>query len=336
MWIVVVSLLFLLFILASVRPNRSSLSEFELRRRLDANEKGALLEWRRGELRMEIMTVRRVIIAFTLVVAGSLMISRYGWGLGLLFSLILVLVYNRAANIAVVRKIAQSLYDKWEDGFLVFVERRQRLIRLLSGPADIQVERNVASREELEHIITGLGDILTDDERKTLCAVLHFEPRQVKDHMTPRSVMEAIGVNELLGPLVLDNLHRTGHSHFPVFDGDIDHIVGMLHIHTLFNLSDRESKTVREVMEPRALFIHEEQTLWHALSACIKHRRHLLVVINDYRETVGVITIEDAVEQLIGRKIVDQFDAHDDLRAVAARNPRKFNVPTKPSQGSDV
>jgi len=137
--------------------------------------------------------------------------------------------------------------------------------------------------------------------------------------------MEAIGANELLGPLVLDNLHRTGHTHFPVFEGDIDHLVGILHIYSLFTLENKKSLAVKDAMEPRVYYINETQTLEQALFACIKHRRHLLVVVNNYRETVGVITIEDAVEQLIGRKIVDQFAEHDDLRKVAERNPRHNN-----------
>jgi CBS domain containing-hemolysin-like protein len=170
---------------------------------------------------------------------------------------------------------------------------------------------------------------LTRDERLTLKSTLHFEDKLVRDYMTPRSVMEAIGRYEMLGPLVLDGLHKTGHSHFPVFEGDIDHIVGMLHIHTLFNLQEKKTRTVQDVMEPRVLYIHEEQTLGQALAACIKHRRHLLVVINGFRETVGVITIEDAVEQMIGRKIVDEFDQHDDLRSVAERNPRGNNKSTR-------
>ena len=66
-----------------------------------------------------------------------------------------------------------------------------------------------------------------------------------------------------------------------------------------------------------------------ALGACIKKRRSLLVVVNQYRETVGVITVEDIIEQLIGRKIIDQFDEYDDLRAVAETNPRKNNLPKR-------
>lgn len=305
-------------------PRRSSLSEFELRRRLDASADGALVEWQRGELYTELMTVRRIMVAFLLVLASALMIGRYGWVWGLLLAFLLTLLYNRLASFGLIRTQAQRLYDAHEVKLLGFVDRHRGWVRPFQSVTDVAVEHEVSSREELEHLV-GQAKFLGADERKTLRSVLHFDGRLVRDHMTPRSVMEAVGANELLGPLVLDGLHKTGHSHFPVFEGDIDHIVGMLHIHTLLDLANKKSPTVKDVMEPRVLYIREDQTLSQALAACIKHRRHLLVVINEFRETVGVITIEDAVEQLIGRKIVDEFDAHDDLRAVAARNPRGNN-----------
>jgi CBS domain containing-hemolysin-like protein len=315
--------------LASIRPNRSTLTEFELRRRLDAKEEGSLLEWRRGELRAEIMTLRRLAISFTLVVASALLILNYGWDWGLLMAFIVTLSYNRIADFGLMRGIFQRAYNRYEEPFLRFVENWQGLIRPLSGYAERQVERKISSREELEYLFSQLSDILSADERRTLTAMLWFQDKIVKDHMTPRSAMEAVGAHELLGPLVLDNLHRTGHTHFPVFDGDIDHLVGILHIYSLFTLDNKKSLKVKDAMEPRVFYIHQDQPLTDALAACIKHRRHLLVVINEYRETVGVVTIEDAVEELIGRKIVDQFAEHDDLRKVAARNPRRNNTPPK-------
>lgn len=325
----IIVLLIVLFMAASIVPNRGTLSDYELRRRLDAKREGALLEWRRGEVLTEIMTLRRIIIAFILVIVSALLISKYGWDWGLLLAFVITLIYNRAAAFPPVKSSAQRLYNNYEPKLLAFVEHAQRYIRPLRGVADRPPERRVASREELAHICDQLPDLLTKSERNMMSGVLKFEERLVRDHMTPRSVMEAIGAHELLGPLVLNNLHQTGHTHFPVFDGDIDHLVGILHIYSLFTLNNKKSLAVKDAMEPRVYYIHEDQPLADALSACIKHRRHLLVVINDYRETVGVITIEDAVEQLIGQKIVDQFAEHDDLRAVAARNPRGNNEPKK-------
>ncbi|PID31273.1 hypothetical protein CR983_02090 [Candidatus Saccharibacteria bacterium] len=329
MVVLIIGLVFLLLVVAGVVPRRGTLSEFELRRRLDAKQEGALLEWRRGELLSEVMALRRIVIAFTLVVASALLIHRFGWDVGLLLAFLLTLLYNRASSFTPLRNRAQRLYDRHEASFLAWVDRARRFISPFRGAADMQSERIVASREELEHMVDESARFVAKHERLMLHGVLGFDKKIIKDYMTPRSVMEAIGVNELLGPLVLDGLHKTGHSHFPVFEGDIDHIVGVLHIYTLFTLDQPESKIVRDVMEPRAFYIHEDQTLGDALSACIKHRRHLLVVINEFRETVGVITIEDAVEQLIGQKIIDQSDQHDDLRKVAARNPKKLNTGPK-------
>lgn len=320
----IIVVILLLIAATSIVPRRSSFSEFELRRRLDAQDEGALVEWQRTELYTELMTIRRVAVAFLLVLASALIIGRYGWGWGLLAAFMLTLLYNRLASFGIVRAQTQRLYDAHEAQLLAFVDRHRGWFRPFQSVADGGAELSVSSRQEMEHVVD-TAKFLTADERRTLVSTLHFADKLVRDHMTPRSVMEAIGANELLGPLVLDGLHKTGHSHFPVFEGDIDHIVGMLHIHTLLDIANKKSPTVKDVMEPRVLYIREDQTLSQALAACIKHRRHLLVVINEFRETVGVITIEDAVEQMIGREIVDEFDAHDDLRAVAARNPRGNN-----------
>ena len=329
--VVIILLLIILFASASIVPKRSTLSDFELRRRLDNKTDGALLEWRRSEVITEVMTLRRILLALILVIVSAILTSNYGWDWGLLWAFLITLFYNRVAAFAPIKAWSQTLYNRYESSFLTFVEKSKRYIRPLRGVADTQLERTIASREELAHATNELKSLLSVSERKMISGVLDFENKLVRDYMTPRSMMEAIGANELLGPLVLDGLHKTGHSHFPVFSGDIDHIIGMLHIHTLFHLEDRKSQTVKDVMEPQVLYINEEQTLGQALNACIKHRRHLLVVINEFRETVGVITIEDAVEQLIGQQIIDQFAEHDDLRVVAARNPRGNNTAKKSS-----
>jgi magnesium and cobalt transporter len=126
---------------------------------------------------------------------------------------------------------------------------------------------------------------------------------------------------------VLDELHKTGHSRFPVIDTDIDHIVGVLHIKDLLRVGAKDSETAEQAMEKRVFYINQEQTLDHALAAFIKTRHHLFVVVNGYRETAGVLTLEDVMEALLGREIVDEFDLHDDLRAVAARSAKDNNNP---------
>jgi CBS domain containing-hemolysin-like protein len=130
-----------------------------------------------------------------------------------------------------------------------------------------------------------------------------------------------------LGPLTLNDLHKTGHSRLPVINGDIDHVVGILNLKGLLALDIKRSTTAEKAMDPKVYYIRADQVLQHALAAFLRTKHQLFIVVNEYRETVGLLTLEDAIEALIGRKIVDEFDAHDDLRAVALRNPRDNNRP---------
>jgi len=123
---------------------------------------------------------------------------------------------------------------------------------------------------------------------------------------------------------VLDDLHKKGYSRFPVIDGDIDHVVGMLRIQDLLTI-DRKAKSHRAetVMSKDVYYIHENQTLQHALVAFLKTQHHLFIVVNEFRETVGLLSLEDVIEALLGQKIIDEYDVYGDLRKAATANPQK-------------
>jgi CBS domain containing-hemolysin-like protein len=171
--------------------------------------------------------------------------------------------------------------------------------------------------------------LLSSDERKLIVNSLSFGEQLVSSIMTPKSMIDTISKSEFLGPLMLDELHKLGHSRLPVIDGDIDHVVGVLHLKSLLALDLKKSVTAEKAMEPRVFYIKHDQRLQHALAAFLRTHHHLFVVVNEYRETVGLLTLEDTVEALLGRKIIDEFDAHEDLRVVAMRNPRGNNHPAK-------
>lgn len=320
MIVLIVVLLMTLLMVASIRPYRSELSDFELQRRCEEQDDEALLNWRRQELFADVTTLRRLLEMTLVVLIVSLLAVEYGLVVGMLSGIVVAVTYPALAWLALVRALPQIVYRRYELWVLDTVESIRGFTKLLRRRSDErEVSQAAASRQELQRIIELSSDVMQPDERKVITGAFDYADKLVKDYMTPRSQMEVIGAHEMLGPLVLDDLHKTGHSHFPVLDGDIDHIVGMLHLHNLLTLTKKETMMVKDVMEPKVLYIHEDQTLDEALSTCIKHRRHLLVVVNDSEDTVGVITIEDAVEQLIGREIVDTNDDHDSLMSVAKR-----------------
>jgi CBS domain containing-hemolysin-like protein len=161
---------------------------------------------------------------------------------------------------------------------------------------------------------------ISHEELDLLVHALTFGEKSVYDCMVPRREVRTVSIEETISPVVIRELHDSGYSRFPVYEGDQDHFVGTLYLRDLINL--KASGKVRDIMEHAVYYVHEEYPLEQALHAFLKTKHHLFIVVNKFEEYVGVITIEDILEQILGYKIVDEFDAYDDLRAVAADHAR--------------
>jgi CBS domain containing-hemolysin-like protein len=177
---------------------------------------------------------------------------------------------------------------------------------------------------------------------QTIDVVMHalsYGQVEVENVMIPRRVVQMVGRDDKMSAIMMDELHKSGHSRFPVYGDDKDTIVGILYMHDL--VAHKQGGTVADVMKTDVRFVHEEHTLEQTLHAFIKTKRHLFIVVNSFEEYTGIVTIEDVLEQVIGHKIVDEFDAYDDLRAVAATAAQKEHHSHKkqevtPAAGGDI
>lgn len=315
----------LLVLVASITPRRPSLSQFELHRRKGVGSSDAADELTRMTVLDSILLFQKAMTALLLVLVALLSVITFGWGVGALVAVIVAVCYGRLAHVEMIHGIADRLYHPYDMVLVRLIHRHPTISRATCSTPNDERDMVPASREELEHLIDVSGHILTGNEKKLIKHGLAFSDKKVESIMIPRGVVDTIARSELLGPIVLDDLHRTGHSRFPVTDGDIDHIVGVLHLQELLQLNDKVSHTVEDMMEQRVYYISQERTLSHALAAFLKTHHHLFIVVNGYRETAGIITLEDVIEALIGRRIIDEFDVHDDLRAVAASTAHENN-----------
>jgi len=311
----------------AVQPKRNPLSMYELERRKNAGSSEASAVVRRETLLPDVMSLQRIKSAFLLVIFVVVSVSTLDWLFGTLLALFVALEYNSLARLPFVQKPANKVYERHEERILHIVERLQPVLRLVRMAQPKVIPSVLSSKAELEHLVEQSSGVLTGNEKKLIINSLGFDEQLVSEIMTPRSVIDSVAKRDHLGPLMLDELHKTGHSRFPVIDGDIDHVVGMLHIQDLLTIdAKRKSTSVEKAMEPRVFYVKADQTLQHALTAFLRTKHHLFIVVNEYRETVGLVSLEDVIESLIGRKIVDEYDAHEDLRMVAARNPHQNNV----------
>ena len=327
--IVLTILTFLLLALVSgLHPIPSLVSQFELHRRSHAS-KQAKLQHRREVLLPDVYGAIAAKSAFLLVAFIALSIVTFGWVLGLFVALAGTLLYPTVANWGPLNRLSQSIYQRYETSILDGVQKLKpffSVIRAVTIP-HVEPHHRFDSKEELQRLINQSGDVLSSNEKSVLVHGLSFSDQTVESIMTPKSVVKTINKSEFLGPLVLSEIHALGHSRLPVIDKDIDHVVGILHLNDLLSLGVRQSVTAEKAMEPKVFYIRNDDTLEHALAAFIESRRHLFIVINELRETVGILTLEDVIEALIGRKIVDEDDNHEDLRTVALKNSVHNNSP---------
>ncbi len=142
-----------------------------------------------------------------------------------------------------------------------------------------------------------------------------FGDKLISDVYTPRRVVRAVRADETVGPVLLAELHDSGFSRFPVYEDDPNEIIGILHLRDL--VRKNRSGKIRSYMKQDVCFVHEQQSLRRGLDAILKTHQQLFVVVNSFEEYIGVVSIEDILEQVIGEHIVDEFDAYDDMRAVA-------------------
>ena len=321
---------FLLVLVSGVRPAPHLVSQFELQRRSRAS-KQAKAQHRRELLLPDVYALIGAKTAVLLVAFILLSVAAFGWIFGVIVAVVGALLFPVLSRLGVMHGLSMKLYVQYEERILDTTEKMRpvfKFVKALSVPY-VEPYHRFDSREELQRLIQASGDVLTDDERMIIVSGLSFKDKTVESVMTPKNVVKTVKKSEFLGPLVLSEIHELGHSRLPVINRDIDHVVGVLHINNLLSLDIRKSLTAEKAMDPKVFYIRHDDSLQHALAAFIESRRHLFIVINEYRETVGILTLEDVMEALIGRRIVDEDDNHEDLRSIALKKAQTNNSPAR-------
>jgi magnesium and cobalt transporter len=166
-----------------------------------------------------------------------------------------------------------------------------------------------------------LDSRITKQELDIVKHALNFGEKTVHDVMTPARMIKKVSVVDMIGPILMGELHESGHSRYPVYKEKPDNIVGTLYLRDA--LQAKQGGFVKDVMRKDVFFVNEQRDLAHVLDAFIKTKHHIFLVVNNFEEIVGLITLEDVIEQILGKPIMDEFDQYEDLRAVAQMDAEK-------------
>ena len=183
----------------------------------------------------------------------------------------------------------------------------EQITRILGGPSQ---EEHGITREGLKILLEDVHETdLTAEDRQLLERVFAFPEGDVQDAMVPLISVKACPADHSLAQ-AMDLMIESSHSRLPIYQERIDRICGLIHHHDLLRIDDW-SKSVASVMRP-PLFVPESMKLDALLMELKRTRQHMAVAVDEYGGGVGIITIEDLLEEIVG-EIQDESDNALDL-----------------------
>jgi len=162
-------------------------------------------------------------------------------------------------------------------------------------------QNDALSTEELHAAVRESGGKLEASHKDMLLRILEMEQITVEDVMVPRADIEAIDLEDDWDEIV-EQLATSHHTRVPVFTGSLDNFVGIAHIRKMFYLSqigefDKESMLAM-IREP--FFVPENSSITHALNNLQQRRRRFGVVVDEYGDIKGLVTLEQILEEVVG------------------------------------
>jgi len=295
----------LLFLVSGVVIPMGRLGKFERERR--KHQRG--IEVMRELYYVDIVSIQRALTALLVVAQAAFSVAAFGWVLGLIIAAFVALEYGAVSRLKAISSPATKLYGKVEPQALAFCEKYAAVTKVVRSFVIQALELEIHSRDELAHVITNLEpQVITDNEKQSLLSMLTLSEKTVHDVMTQRAAIVSVKKHEMLGPLVLDDLHKSGHSHFPVIDGSLDRIVGILHINDYLTIDTTKKHTSKaeSAMDANILTAAESTSLEQALQMLLEAHHHTMIVTNHDGTTVGLVTLHDILREAFGRSFTKQ------------------------------
>ncbi len=186
-----------------------------------------------------------------------------------------------------------------------------RIITAPIGKADKDItDTEEEKTEELQAIIETAEDegVIDADRSEIVAAAIDFSDGTAQDVMTARVDIEAIDIDDPVKE-ILKQVSRSRKSRFPVYKDSIDNIIGVMHLNPFLKAMARgDDPDIRELMyEP--CYVYKTAKLPHVLDVLKDARQHLAIVTDEYSGTLGIVTMEDVLEEIVG----DIWDDNDEI-----------------------
>ncbi len=187
-----------------------------------------------------------------------------------------------------------------------------KIISRMMG-VDIKHENLMITEEEIKSYIN-VGEaegIIEEEEREMIHSIIEFGDTTAKEVMTPRTSIFMLDAESTIDE-VWDDIIQSGYSRIPVYGEDLDEILGILYVKDLMILAKKGTTDIpiKNVLR-EAYFVPDTKSIVEILNEFRSKQVHMAIVLDEYGGTVGLATIEDLIEEIIG-EIKDEYDLHEE------------------------
>ncbi len=180
----------------------------------------------------------------------------------------------------------------------------------------VQTQDHALSSEELRTAVRESATLINASHQEMLLRILEMEQVKVEDVMVPRADMEAIDIEDDWDEIV-EQLATSHHTRVPVYRGNMDNFIGVAHIRKMFYLSQMSdfNKDTMLAMIREPYFIPENSSITHALTHLQEQRRRFGIVVDEYGDIKGLVTLEQILEEVVGK--FTSLTPHNNLDIIA-------------------
>ncbi|AKF25980.1 transporter [Sulfurovum lithotrophicum] len=180
-------------------------------------------------------------------------------------------------------------------------------------------EGHSLSKEELleSALLSEDEGVLDEQESDIIENILKLDDIKVHDILTPRSVVFALDGNRMIKDIIKNEPDIFKYSRIPIYDESIENVTGLVLIKQLFSQALNDDSVLLKDIQQDIYRINEQVPVSWALDLFIEKKAHMFLVLDKYDQVEGIVTLEDCVETILGVEIVDESDAHVDMRELA-------------------
>ena len=202
----------------------------------------------------------------------------------------------------IARPLKLAEYVLWP--LIVLFDFLTRAVNRVTG-GQSAIETSYVTRQEIRDIIeTGEREgVLDEEEREMLQRTLRFNDTIAKEVMTPRLDMSAISTESSIEEAI-EQCVQGGHARLPVYEGSLDNVIGIVHLRDLvrdlnYGAATEGALELEDLIEP-TLHVPESKNVDDLLTEMRKERLHMVIVIDEFGTTEGLVTMEDLTEEIVG------------------------------------